>query len=362
MTREEFAEAMETFLSAYEVYVIAGHVRPDGDCIGAGVALGLYLESQGKEVYLYREGDVARYQPMAGYVQELTETIKEGLRKRPYAFILLDLTDPERTGGGKELFQNAADTLCIDHHVSDTVFARLNHVESGMSATSEILYHLFRLMEVPLTKKMAEALYWGIAFDTGGFRHTSTTGDTYRAAGDLLDAGVSCTDILNRLYHSRSFRESRTLSLVLRKARLYKDGIVMAALESRDFKKLGAAPEDAEGTVGSLAEISEARVAVLLKETEDGTIRVSLRSVGEDSADVAAVARRFGGGGHIKAAGCTLKGPMLLAKQSLLQAVRDEIAARERIAAQEQDTAQQHITAQEQDTAQQRIAARERIE
>lgn len=323
MTREEMVPELLRFISDYENYIIAGHVKPDGDCIGASAAMGLALQSLGKRVHVFYDGDTARYGAIAEMVPSITVEIAEKATKEPYALILLDLADPERTGAGCFLMEKAIDSLCIDHHVKNGEYARINHIEEGLSSTCEIVYHLLKLAGITITQPMAEALYMGVAFDTGGFRHSYTTGDTYRMAGELVDLGAPCTQIMNHLYHEKHYKEIKILSAVYRKARLYKEGILLACMESKDFLKLGATPEDAENVIGSLAEVAEAEVVVYMKEVEPEVFRVSLRS--KDYVDVAAVARTFGGGGHVRASGCTIKESALLTKMQLLKTIKEQM-------------------------------------
>ena len=323
MTREEMVPELLRFISAYDNYIIAGHVKPDGDCIGASAALGLAIQSLGKSVCVYYDGDTARYGAVAEMIPSITEETAAEATREPYALILLDLADPARTGSGSFLLEGAVDSLCIDHHVKNGEYARINHIEEGLSSTCEILYHLLKLAEIPITQPMAEALYMGVAFDTGGFRHSYTTGDTYRMAGELVDLGAPCTQIMNHLYHEKHYTEIKILSAVYRKARLYKEGILLACMESKDFLKLGAGPDDADNVIGSLAEVAEAEVVVYMKEVEPEVFRVSLRS--KEYADVAAIAKGFGGGGHVRAAGCTIKEPALLAKMQLLKAIKEQL-------------------------------------
>lgn len=323
MTREEFVPEFLRFISDYDQYIIAGHVKPDGDCIGASIALGLALKARGKKVSVYYDGDTARYGAVPEYVPSVTQETAEAVMEGGYALILLDLADPARTGSGSFLMEKAVDTLCIDHHVNNGVYARINHIEEGLSSTCEILYHLLKLAEIPITQPMAEVLYMGVAFDTGGFRHSYTTGDTYRMAGELVDLGAPCTQIMNHLYHEKHFKEIKILSAVYRKARLYKEGFLLACMESRDFLKLGASPDDADNVIGSLAEVAEAEVVVYMKEVEPDVFRVSLRS--KEYVDVAAIAGKFGGGGHVRAAGCTIKEQGLLAKMLLMRAIKEQL-------------------------------------
>ncbi len=324
MTREDFVPVLLDFMHRYDRYLIAGHLNPDGDCIGAATAMALALQSMGKEAFVYFDGSTDGYTRMADLYPTLDlEESCALMDMKPCAFILLDAADDHRLGKGKDLPGKAVDFICIDHHVQTNVYARMTYAEEHACATCEILYHLFRIAGIPINRRMANALFMGIAFDTGGFRHTNTSASTYRIAGELIDMGADHKKILNQMYHTHSLKEMKILGEAYRKAKLYEDGILAAEMTRADFLKSGADPDEISGIIDRLAETSEALVTVFLRENAEGKIIISLRSKGKT--DVSRVARQFGGGGHVPAAGCTHEGPILLAKEELLKAIRAEM-------------------------------------
>lgn len=322
MTRQEFARTLTSFINRYERFVLSGHIRPDGDSVGSCGALALALQAMGKEVWICMDGDAGRYTELLTPLPIMTE--EEVRTVGNFAFIMLDCCEPGRTGKAEEFIMRAQGSLCIDHHVTSKEYADFNYVEAETTSVSEVLYFLMKEAEIPITKEMAEALFMGVAFDTGGFRHSSTTADTYRMAADLVEKGANQTKIMNALFHTRKFSEARGLSMAIRKAKLYDGCIIMSCLSQGDFFKIAANISDTDGVVGDLVEIREAEVAVFMRENEDGSIRVNMRS--KKIVDVARIAALFGGGGHVKAAGCTLPGPMLLAKEKILTAIRRQLA------------------------------------
>ncbi len=323
MTREEFLPVFLDFLDRNDRFLIGGHENPDGDCIGAANALARVLQARGKEASLYFDGSIETYAAMTELMEPLTLEEAQGLMDtRTCAFILLDAAEDKRLGKGSALPSQAVDFLCIDHHVRTCEFDRLTYVESTTSATCEILYHLFTMAGIQIDRQMASALQMGVAFDTGGFRHSNTTGDTFRMGGAMVDRGADNTKLMNALYHTISLKEMKVIGTAFRKAKLYSDGILMAAMTEADFAKTGATSDEASGIVGRLAECAEAEVTIFLREVPDKII-VSLRS--RSKVDVSAVARQFGGGGHRLASGCSIQEPMLLAKRMILDAVRAQI-------------------------------------
>ncbi len=321
MTRREFSQTLKGFIHRYDRFVLSGHIRPDGDSVGACAALAFALQNMGKEAYICFDGDCSRYTKL---LQPLPVLDDEGIRTIcDFAFIMVDCAEPGRTGKAEDFIMRAKASLCIDHHVTSGEHADFNHVEPETSSASEVLYHLLQLCEVPVTLPMAEAFFVGVAFDTGGFRHSSASTETYRMIADLKEKGVDSTRILNALFHTRRYSEARGLGMAIRKSKLYDGQILMSCLTRGDYVQIAAQISDMDGVVGQLIEIDEAEVAVFMRENEEGNIRVNMRS--KDKVDVARVASLFGGGGHVKAAGCTITEPMLLAKEQVLAAIRRQL-------------------------------------
>lgn len=330
MSRADFAKQLYRFMNRYDRFLLSGHIRPDGDSVGVCTALGLALMDMGKEVSIVFDGDPSRYTKIVDSVTALPEDVEVKDAGKcfetgsSYAFIMMDCSEPERTGRAADAIMTAEASLCIDHHVTSKENADFNYVESETGSTCEILYHLFKLAGVPITLPVANALFMGAAFDTGGFRHSNTSADTYAMAADLKNVGVDSTFYMNYLFHSRKFIEARAMSKALQNAKLYDGKILISCMGAKDFFMMGMNAKDADGVVGSLIEIEEAEVACYLREIEDGVIRVNMRS--KSVVDVARIAALFGGGGHVRAAGCTCDDPMLLVKENLLEAIRRQLA------------------------------------
>jgi phosphoesterase RecJ-like protein len=323
MTVQEFAAQLQSFIDRHDRIILSGHIRPDGDSIGSCVALGLELERQGKHPMIYYEGDISRY----GWVNQTLPVLDEnGLCKATrgrFGWIMLDCAEPARTGEAAVCADLAEETLCIDHHVIKGEFANFNWIRSEATYTSEVLYELFKVMEYPISKEVAVALFTGIAFDTGGFRHSSMTPQVFHMAGELAETGLDITEIMNGLFHTKKFIEEKVMSVILRKAKMYHGKIILSAMEGKDFLSVGAGSDDCEGAVAQLAEVEEAEAAVFLRELQPGLVRVNLRS--KHFVDVAKVARTFGGGGHVRAAGCTIAEPMLLVQQMILAELKKQL-------------------------------------
>ncbi len=321
LERAEFARTLKNFIGRFERFIISGHIRPDGDSVGASAALCHLLLDLGKDARVILDGDCSRF----------TEMLRPFPIIRPdelgsasgFAFIMLDVAEPGRTGKAEELVLRAKASLCIDHHSSALEYTDFFYCEPESSSASEVLYHLLKEAGFPITEAMAEALFMGVCFDTGGFRHSSTTAETFRMAAELTELGAEPTRLQNALFHSRSFSECRGLSLAIRKSKLYEGGILMCCLTIGDVFQVQSRMAELDGVAGALNEIEEAEVVCVLREMDDGAIRVNMRS--KSKVDVARVASGFGGGGHVRAAGCTVADPMLLVKENLLAAIRRQL-------------------------------------
>jgi len=297
-------------------FVLATHVRPDGDALGSMFGLAHILMMMGKEVICYLE------QPVPDVYQFLTPQVPlETDITRVVAFadrcgddimgIALDCGDLGRLGENGEQLSGIHPFLVIDHHQGNEGFGDLHWIEPHRSSTGEMVYDLADEsgMADQLSQKAAQCLYTAIVTDTGSFRYDSTTGHTFAVAGHLIDRGVTPASVCQRLYDNASFGSLHLTRAVLATLQTYLDKQVAVIRVTRDMlEQTGTTYEDAEGLINFPRAVKEVRVAVFLKEGEEGTdqISVSLRAKGD--CDVAQVAAKFSGGGHRNAAGCRIQG------------------------------------------------------
>jgi len=286
---------------------IAGHIRPDGDCIGSCTALYLYLVECKKELGLEKI-DVF-LEPFGNSFDMLAGTDK--IRHDADAagsydvFISLDCGSLDRLGDAQKIFDGAKKTINIDHHISNTGFAMVNHVVADASSTCEVLYTLFD--EEKITKEIAEALYTGIVHDTGVFKYSNTSGKTMTIAGKLIDKGINFSAIIDESFYAKTYLQNQILGRCLMESILVLDGkVVFAALTRKILDFYGAVPSDLDGIIDQLRVTKDTEVAIFIYEIKTHEFKVSMRSNGD--VDVSRIAVYFGGGGHIKAAGCTMLG------------------------------------------------------
>lgn len=295
----EIAQGAETIL-------IAGHLRPDGDCVGAAVAAYLYLKK------IYPEAQIDAYVEKVPEVYRFLDTehtiFVSQLPNHPVdLFLSLDSSTKDRLGEAEHLFDTAARTACIDHHVSNLGYAMENFVEAGSSSTCEVLYGLMEeeLIDLPI----AEAIYIGIIMDTGVFRYSSTSKKTMEIAGSLMEKGVPFWKYIDECFYQRTYTQTQLLGrTLLTSMRLMEGRVIVATVTRRMLEFYGAQTEDIEGIIDQLRVTKGVEVALLLQEIDDQLYKVSMRS--NTFVDVSRIAVYFGGGGHVKAAGCTMRGSL----------------------------------------------------
>ncbi|QUI22993.1 bifunctional oligoribonuclease/PAP phosphatase NrnA [Vallitalea pronyensis] len=298
--------------------IISGHINPDGDCIGACYALAAILHKKGIHAKIAMEDIPDTF----NYLVEGRLYVEEDQIKRSDVFIALDCGDKERLGPHVPLFDQASITINVDHHISNNHFADYNHVVEA-SSTCEIIFEMLEDTSL-LDKPICEALYTGIAYDTGAFKHCNTTRRTYEIAGTLIDYGVNFNEIINRLYYYKSYKSFKVLGLAIANAKMYLDNVILlTSLSLEDLKRYDCEKKDTDGVVQMLNEVMESSCAVFIVQVSQDTFKVSLRS--SSGIDVCKVAQVFGGGGHTKASGCTITGTIEQVKEQIIEAITEQL-------------------------------------
>jgi phosphoesterase RecJ-like protein len=309
----------EAIEQARSVLVIA-HLDPDGDAIGSLTAVGQALEARGKSVTLACEDNVpARfsYLPLAGRVTKSAAG--------PFDLVIaLDCGDAGRMGSPwADLGEPKPPLINIDHHITNDDFGQYNRVVPEASSTAEVLYTLFGELGFEITPGIAISLLTGIVTDTMGFRTSNVGSETLRIAGALVEAGADIADISFVALHRKPLSGLQLWQIGLREMQ-FEDGLLWTAISYKDMRATGLVGNpSSSGLVNFLADAEDAAIGAVLTETADGSVRVGLRC--RPPYDVAAVARQFGGGGHILAAGCTLDGPLDKAEAQIVSACKEAI-------------------------------------
>jgi bifunctional oligoribonuclease and PAP phosphatase NrnA len=301
---------------AQNIAVIA-HVNPDADAIGAVVGLTAGLRSMGKNAV------AALSDPVPEYARFLTgaDFVVATLDSHSFdVLVCADAASIERLG---DLYDNNRDLfaslpiLNVDHHQTNPLYGTVVYVEPAASSTSELCYRILRTLEAPLDGATADALMFGIVGDTGSFRNGATTTGALEAAGALLAHGADIQRIAFQLFESKRFAAARLWGQVIADIELdHARGIVIAKISQEMLRESGVTVDEVEGIAEYLRGIQEAETVILLKETAEGDVKVSMRS----AVDVSVIASALGGGGHRQAAGCTVAGPLDVARQILISA------------------------------------------
>lgn len=295
---------LKSIASGAERILVAGHVRPDGDCVGACLAAGRYLNNiyPDKCLEIYLETLPEKFAFLGEGVQGVIHCVSD----TPYDLcIVLDASATDRLGEALPAFKNAGNTLVVDHHVSNTRYGKENVVSPDASSTCEVLYGLMDSEYVD--EKVAEALYIGIVTDSGGFRYSSTSKRTMEIAGALMEKGIPFSEDMDRCFYQRTYTQTQLLGRTLLASMRVMDGqCIVAAITRRMMEFYGAKTEDIDGIIDHLRITKGVEVAILLHELSHQEYKVSMRS--NRVVDVSRVASYFGGGGHVRAAGCTMRG------------------------------------------------------
>ncbi|HWQ89836.1 MAG TPA: bifunctional oligoribonuclease/PAP phosphatase NrnA [Desulfitobacteriaceae bacterium] len=314
-----FSEMITELKKASRVALFS-HVSPDGDCIGSMLALGRALEKLQKQVYFYYNVDSLpanlRFLPGAARIVSVLPA------EWPEVLIFVDCTDFDRVHLSREDLPPACLVLNIDHHISNNFFGHVNCIDSKAGAAGEVMFRIINALGVELDKEIATNLYAAIVTDTGSFLYTSTTAQTHRIAAELIEQKIELSTIHSRLFDQKPLAFIKLLQRALASLQFYNDGqIALITLSNQDFQECGAGDDLSEGIVNHARSIEGVEVAILIRERDSQDIKVVFRS--NSWFDCNEVAMKFQGGGHTKAAGCTLKLSLAETQTLILQAVQE---------------------------------------
>lgn len=304
-------------------FAVLGHVRPDGDALGSQLALGLSLKQLGKDVRIWNE---------EGMLEKYSFLPNANLLTKPPAepedvdvAIALDTAIQNRLGNSLAAVRSAKVWINIDHHPSNPGYGDLVYIDPNSPATGQILFELIKSEKLPIDAAIAENLYVAISTDTGSFQYPNTTARTFEIAAELVRAGVDVGRVSQLTYENYPRRRVELLRDLLGTMRFdANDRVASFSLSLATAKKLGVLPEDNEGLIDHLRAIRGVIVAVFFEELADGKVRVSMRSKNE-KVNVCAICQKFGGGGHVLAAGARVRGSLAEVERKILEEVRDVV-------------------------------------
>ena len=315
MNYQLFTETIEKA----EKIVIFSHVNPDGDTLGSMLALHNVLREEfSKDSTMVVAGkvpDIYHFLPEIKKVKRAAEVQNENFDTA----IAIDIAAKDRMTDGLKIFESAKTTMNIDHHKTNNGYGMVNFINADASSAGEVLFDILKELGIKISQNTAICLYTSILTDTGGFRFENTKAQTLRKAAKLVDLGANPASI------SRFCYESKPKPMVMLQAYCLANAgfamgekIAYVTISNEEMKRFKAENDHTEGIVEALRQINTTEVSFVAKEIDEQTTKVSLRS---KTIDVSRVASVFNGGGHTFAAGCTIKKPLIVAKNKLLEEI-----------------------------------------
>lgn len=287
-------------------FVMVSHVKPDGDTLGAGLALGLALKQLGKRVHYFQQDTVPRNLRFMPDTQHVSRNVPADLPEDTL-WVFCDMSDTARAGEFLPKIKRE-NVLDIDHHLGNSHFGAFNYVLPHECSTGTCVMHLLRALKVDIDADIATCLLTTIMTDTGGFMHSNTTPEVLMLSAELMNLGADKEQITQEIFANKRLAALKLLGRALNEAQVEHDGrYIWSYVDEAMLAECDGDGEDTEEIVNHLRSVDGAEVAALFK-AYDGDIRVSLRSSGR--VNVQAAAARLGGGGHFRASGLTFIGPL----------------------------------------------------
>ena len=304
------------YLKKHDNYVILTHASPDGDTLGSAYALYYGLNEIGKTACVICPDIIpSKYD----YFARKTDHVS----RENATIIAVDVADKRLLGALNEEFGDIVD-LNIDHHISNTKFAKNLYLDADAAATAEIIFELLNVMKVNINDITAKAIYTGIATDTGSFKYSNVTAKTHIIASMLYDYDINAAEINRLMFDTKSKKLIELEKMVLETAEFYFDDRCMLLCVTAEMQeKTGCVGTELEGIAVISRSVEGVKAGVTIKQTDADEYKVSLRTFAP--LDASKICNKLGGGGHISAAGATVKGSLNEVKQTVLKAVSENM-------------------------------------
>lgn len=308
-------QALIERLRAARRILITSHVGIDGDSAGSALALMRWLDREGKTSAYVNDGELPR---LLSALPGFDRLMRPADPDATYDLgVILDAGCSDRLGRVFPLFEGLP-CLVIDHHETNDAAHGLSWVDPTAASVTIMLAELFAAANTPLDLDLAYPLYIGLFMDTFSFQQTNTDRRAMEWGGRFIEAGVNPYEVTRRMFEEKSLAAVRLAGRAAERA-VVEGSLAWSWLTRDDFAALGATDADTEGVIQLLRTIGGVRAVALFREQDAGKVKVTFRA--KDDTNVAAVARRFGGGGHAAAAGCTLEMPLAAAQDAVLAAL-----------------------------------------
>jgi phosphoesterase RecJ-like protein len=317
---QQVLRQIKELLLSQTCIAIISHNNPDGDTLGSQLALAGALEGAGIETILINNDCISeKYHFVAGSTR--IEPYREGM-ELPEVIVFVDCASLELAGyDAQTAFLQGKIIVNIDHHTSNQQYGTINYVKSQAAANCQNVYEIICALEQPITPEIATALYMGLSTDTGNFLYDNVSSETLRIAAALKDCGADTNSLRWYIYESCSRKRVELLKYILNALHISHNGkYAWSKLHYQMMQELNPDSTDIDGLITTIRDIEGVEVALLFRGVAEDKTKVSLRS--KSWSDVNAIAKMFGGGGHVRAAGCTIAGNVEEAAELLIPAVK----------------------------------------
>ena len=311
-------EAIARLIRDAETIAVCSHISPDGDTLGSAAAMQIALEKLGKKVSLFCDGKVPDQLSFLPGIGRMREPLDD---EGPFDLMLsVDVSDIKRLGKCINLISRSRHTAQIDHHPTNPLFMEINSVDGEAPAACILIREQLETLGIKPDRDIAICLYTGISTDTGNFAFHSTNAACFRIMSELMEIGLPLAELNRILFRDRAKAQVLLIGKALESLRYHEnDQIAVMKLTKKEFDACGALPEHADTLVNFGLDTVGTRMALMARESTDGTIKLSLRAKEPDV--ISDIAQLFGGGGHPQAAGITMQGTLDDAVSKVLEAM-----------------------------------------
>ena len=314
------------YINGSNYFVVTSHISPDGDNIGSTLSMYYALNKLGKNVFYVLDDNPPLN--LRFLLKDIKVLRSEEFKLEDYSIIALDCGDKKRICLNDEIINNAKKLICIDHHASNDHYGDFNYIDIDASSTCELVYNfLKRFSEVNnlniIDEKIATCLYTGLVTDTGNFAYANTHPSSFEMAKDLLLTGAKKEEIIQNVFQSNPYNYYKLLGEALNTLEIVDNKVSSIMITKEMLKRNVISFNDVDGITSYTRDIEGVEVGILLKEKKENEVKVSLRS--KNYVNVSEIAKTFNGGGHIRAAGCTIYDSIENAKEKVLKEVLKSI-------------------------------------
>ena len=314
------------FIKGSNDFVVTSHISPDGDNIGSTLSIYYSLIKLGKNVFYVLDDNSP--QNLKFLLEGINILKSEEFKEENYSIIALDCGDKRRICVDEQIINNANKIVCIDHHASNDYYGDFNYIDIEASSTCELVYNLLKRFNEKenlnlIDEKTATCLYTGLVTDTGNFAYSSTHPSSFEMAKDLLIFGAKRNEIIQNVFQSNPYNYYKLLGEALNTLDIVEMKVASITVTKEMLKRNVISFNDVDGITSYTRDIEGVEVGILIKEKKENEVKISLRS--KNYVDVSEIAKKFNGGGHVRAAGCTIYDSVENAKKMVLEEVLKSI-------------------------------------